>query len=79
MVTLGVFVCMNTLERVLLCVFVPCIMVFFIIDTQLVILSYQILQLPCMHEEPEHITYFLTYRSAWTILYVETVFLSVIR
>jgi len=48
MVTLEVFVCMNTLERVLLCLFSPYLM-FFII------------------------TYVRTYRSAWTVLYMETV------
>ena len=42
MVTLIVFVCLKTLERVLLCLFSPYLMVFFIIDNQRGILSYQI-------------------------------------
>jgi len=46
MVPLGVFVCMKTLERVLLYLFLPYLM-FFIIDNQQGILSYQIRQLPC--------------------------------
>ena len=44
MVTLSVIVCMNTLDRVLLWLFSP--YVFFIIDNQQDILSYQIQQLP---------------------------------
>jgi len=32
-----------------------------------------------VHEKPEHITYFRMYRSAWIILYMETLFLSVNR
>jgi len=43
MVTLGVFVCMNTIERVLLCLD----LMFFTKDKQLGILSYQIRQLHC--------------------------------
>jgi len=27
-----------------------------------------------MHQEPEHIIYFRTYRSTWTVLYIETFF-----
>ena len=42
----GVLVCMKTLDRVLLCLFARYLM-FFIIDNQLGILSYQIRQLPC--------------------------------
>ena len=45
-VTLGVFVYMKTLERVLLCLFSPYLM-FFTIDNQQGILSNQIRQLPC--------------------------------
>ena len=41
-----VFVCKKTLERVLLCLFSPYLM-FFIIDNQRGILSYQIRQLSC--------------------------------
>ena len=32
-----------------------------------------------VHEEPEHITYFRTYGSAWTVLYMETLFLYINR
>ena len=46
MVTLGVFVCMKTHEGVLLWFISPYVM-FFIIDNQRGILSYQILQLRC--------------------------------
>ena len=28
-----------------------------------------------VHEEPEHITRFRTYRSTWTVVYMETFFL----
>jgi len=31
-----------------------------------------------MHEEPEHITYFRTHHSAWTVLYMETFFFPLI-
>ena len=31
-----------------------------------------------MHEEPEHITYFRTNRSAWTVLYMEKFFVPLI-
>ena len=40
------FMCMNTFERVLLCLFSPHLM-FFIIDNQRGIHSYQLRQLPC--------------------------------
>ena len=46
MVTSGVFVCMKTIERVMLCLFSPYLM-FFIRDNRRRILSYQIRQLPC--------------------------------
>jgi len=45
MVTLGVFVCMNTLEHDLLCLFSPYLM-FFIIDYRRGLLTYQTRQLP---------------------------------
>ena len=32
-----------------------------------------------MQEEPELITYFHTYRSAWTVLYMETFFFPLIN
>jgi len=32
-----------------------------------------------VHEEPKHITYFRTYHTAWTVLYIEPFFLSVNR
>jgi len=51
---------------------------FFIIDNQRGILSYQFDNYLAVHEEPEHITYVRTYRSTWTVLYMETFFLFVI-
>ena len=48
---------------------------FFMIDNQRGILSNQIRQLPCRaREATTHITYFRTYSSAWTVLYMETFF-----
>ena len=54
-------------------------LMFFLRDNQQGILSYQSQQLPCRAREAEHITYFLTYCSVWTVLYMETFFLSVNR
>ena len=68
-----VIVYMKTLGRVLLCLFSPYLM-FFIIANQQGILSYQIRQLPCRARGAEHETYVRTYRSAWTVLYMETCF-----
>jgi len=45
--------------------------VFFIIDNQRGILFFptRLDNYLAVHEESEHITYFRTYRSAWTVLY----------
>ena len=64
---------MKTFERVLLCLFLPYLM-FFIIDNQRGILTYQIRQLPCRARGARAYNLFCTYRSAWAVLYMENIF-----
>jgi len=52
---------------------------FFTIDNQRGILSTKFDNYLAMHEEPEHIIYCRTYRSARTVLYMEIYFLSINR
>jgi len=68
---------MKTFERVLLFLFSPQFMCFFIIDNQRGIIPTKFDNYLAVHEKPEHITYFRTKRSAWAFLYKETFFLSV--
>jgi len=42
------------------------------------ILFYQFDNYLAVHEESESINYFRTYRSAWTVLYIETFFVQLI-
>jgi len=63
------FPSMVTLWSVMLCLFSPYVMLFER-DNQQGILSYQFDNYLAVHEEPELITYFRTYRSAWTVLYL---------
>jgi len=67
---------MKRLERVLLSLFSPYLM-FFITDKLTIDEEYLPTKFDnylAMHEEPEHITYFRTHRSTWTVLYMETFF-----
>ena len=73
MVTIEVLLCIKILERVLLWLFLPYLM-FFIIDNQRGILSYQIRQLPCRARGARAHNLFCTYRSACAVLYMETIF-----
>ena len=68
---------MNTLSRARSVIYLFSLyFMFFMIDNQRGILSNQIRQLPCRAREAlKHITYFRTYSSAWTVLYMETFFL----
>jgi len=79
MVTLGVFVCMKTFELVLLCLFPPNLMFFIIDNINAEYIPSKFDNYLVVHEEPEHLTYFRTNISAWTVLYMETFFLSVNR
>ena len=63
--------CMKTIEHVLLCLFSPYLL-FFVIDNQYFPTKFD--NNDYLHEEPEHITYVRTYRSARTVLYVKTFF-----
>jgi len=71
MVTLGAFVCMNTIERVLLCLFSPYLM-FVIIYNRRGILFYQIRQLPWRGARGARAHNLCSHLPFSTVLYVKT-------
>ena len=66
---------MNTLEPVLLCLFSP-YLIFFIIGNQRRNTKFD--DYLAVHDEPELIIFFRTYRSAWIVLYMKTFFFPLI-